>query len=353
MRAGEGKPPQINMISTAPKGGRALGLDRFLKMRRFNFAVSCIFACLVFFSGVAPGNYDPPPNFPLDLSIIPRAEAESAAIVSNPEPGEAEELSAEVPAGDPTNPKKPTSLERARAALAESSATALSDQELCTTLVEVARSNDLPLGFFTNLIWRESRFDHDAISPVGAMGIAQFMPDVAEKLSLDAFDSRSALPASGRLLRVLRARFGNLGLAAAAYNAGPKRVLDWLERRSTLPKETQDYVYLITGRPAALWQNIKSQAVVYRVPRYVPCHRLSSFTVVEQGERTQQELVVAEEVRLAEQRIREAARRQNAEKEKRKAVARVARVQLASRVQATKSVTVRRQAKIQLAQAKR
>src|SRR5947209_1102819 len=134
----------------APKGGRALGLDRFLKMQRFNFAVSCIFACLVFFSGVAPGNYDRPPNFPLDLSIIPPAEAESAAIVSNREPGEAEELSADVPADDPTNPKKPTSLERARAALAESSATALSDQELCTTLVEVARSNDLPLGFFTN-----------------------------------------------------------------------------------------------------------------------------------------------------------------------------------------------------------
>ena len=106
------------------------------------------------------------------------------------------------------------------------------------------------------------------------MGIAQFMPDVAEKLSLDAFDSRSALPASGRLLRTLRARFGNLGLAAAAYNAGPKRVSDWLEGRSGLPKETKDYVQIITGRPAAHW--VKQQAVVYRVPRYVPCHRLEA-----------------------------------------------------------------------------
>ena len=185
------------------------------------------------------------------------------------------------------------------------------------------------------------------------MGIAQFMPDVAEKLSLDAFDSRSALPASGRLLRALRARFGNVGLAAAAYNAGPKRVFDWLGGRSTLPKETQDYVYLITGRSAAHWQNVKSQAVVYRVPRYVPCHRLPSFTVVEQGERAQQERVVVEEARLAEQRIREAARRQNAEKEKHKAVARAARLQLASRVQPTKLIAVRRQARIQFAQVKR
>src|SRR5436305_5017822 len=273
-------------------------------MRRFNIAVSCSFACLVFFSGLAPGNYNPDPNIALDLAIVPPAEAETAPIAKSTESGEPEELGADIPANDPSNSKKPTSLQRARAALADSSATALSDQELCTTLVEVARSNDLPLGFFTNLIWRESRFDHDAISPVGAMGIAQFMPDVAEKLSLDAFDSRSALPASGRLLRALRARFGNLGLAAAAYNAGPKRVFDWLGGRSSLPKETQDYVYLITGRLAAHWQTVKSQAVVYRVPRYVPCHRLPSFTVVEQSERAQQERVLAEEARLAEQRIR-------------------------------------------------
>src|SRR5947209_882705 len=251
-------------------------------MRRFNIAISCSFACLVFFSGLAPGNYNPDPNIALDLSVVPPAEAETAPIARNTESGAPDELGADVPANDPSNSKKPTSLQRARAALAGSSASALSDQELCTTLVEVARSNDLPLGFFTNLIWRESRFDHDAISSVGAMGIAQFMPDVADKLSVDAFDSDSALPASARLLRTLRARFGNLGLAAAAYNAGPKRVFDWLGGRSTLPKETQDYVYLITGRSAAHWQNVKSQAVVYRVPRYVPCHRLPSFTVFEQ-----------------------------------------------------------------------
>jgi hypothetical protein len=108
------------------------------------------------------------------------------------------------PADEAKDSSKPSLLERAKAALAESDAPLLSDDEVCTTLVEVAQANELPVGFFTNLIWRESRFDHAAISRVGAMGIAQFMPDVADALRLDAFDVREALPASGRLLRALR-----------------------------------------------------------------------------------------------------------------------------------------------------
>jgi soluble lytic murein transglycosylase-like protein len=89
----------------------------------------------------------------------------------------------------------------ARAALAQSNAPALSNNEVCTRLIDVARANALPVGFFTNLIWRESKFDHEAISRAGAMGIAQFVPDVAEKLGFNAFDARDALPASGQLLR--------------------------------------------------------------------------------------------------------------------------------------------------------
>ena len=269
-------------------------------MRRFNIAVSCSFACLVFFSGVAPGNYNADPNIALDISIVPPAEAETAPVAKITEPGEPEELGADLPANDPSNLKKPTSLERARAALAESSTAALSDQELCTTLVEVARSNDLPLGFFTNLIWRESRFDHAAISRVGAMGIAQFMPDVAEALRLDAFDAREALPASGRLLRALRARFANLGLIAAAYNAGPKRVLDWLAARASLPTETRDYVKLITGRSVEEWRNAKARTAVFDVPRQVPCHQVSTFSSVERAERAAQEQKLAEEKRAAQ-----------------------------------------------------
>jgi hypothetical protein len=214
------------------------------------------------------------------------------------------------PAADDAKDAPLTSLERARAALAESNAPALSKHEICTTLIKVAQANALPVGFFTNLIWRESNFDHEAISRVGAMGIAQFMPDVADRMGLgDAFDARDALPASGRLLRTLRARFNNLGLVAAAYNAGPKRVADWLEQRAELPKETRDYVNIITGRPAEHWRGVKAKAVVYNVPRYVPCHRSEEFSSVERSERMEQAQQVAEEKRL-EEKAREAARRQ-------------------------------------------
>ncbi len=142
--------------------------------------------------------------------------------------------------------------------------------------MKVAQANALPVGFFTNLIWRESNFDHFAISRVGAMGIAQFMPDVADRMGLgDAFDARDALPASGKLLRTLRARFNNLGLVAAAYNAGPKRVADWLDQRSELPKETRDYVAIVTGRPAEQWRGVKAKAVVLQrsAPRPMPPQR--------------------------------------------------------------------------------
>jgi soluble lytic murein transglycosylase-like protein len=129
-----------------------------------------------------------------------------------------------------------------------------SQQALCTLIETAAADNNLPLGFFTRLIWKESRFRGDAVSPKGAQGIAQFMPGTAAERGLeDPFDATSAIPASALFLAELRQRFGNLGLAAAAYNAGADRVSDWLADASTLPFETQNYVVAITGVPAATW----------------------------------------------------------------------------------------------------
>src|SRR5687767_14825108 len=51
--------------------------------------------------------------------------------------------------------------------------------ELCTLLVSAAEQNSLPLNFFVNLIWQESRFARTAVSRAGALGVAQFMPFVA------------------------------------------------------------------------------------------------------------------------------------------------------------------------------
>ena len=125
---------------------------------------------------------------------------------------------------------------------------------LCTLIETSAGENGLPVGFFTRLIWKESRFRGDAVSPKGAQGIAQFMPGTAAERGLeDPFDAATAIPASANFLAELHERFGNLGLAAAAYNAGPERVSDWLTDDATLPFETRNYVLSITGVPAETW----------------------------------------------------------------------------------------------------
>jgi hypothetical protein len=125
---------------------------------------------------------------------------------------------------------------------------------VCEALATAAAANELPVDFFTRLIWQESRFAPDAISPKGAQGIAQFMPATARSSGLDnPFNPLEAIAKSGELLRDLRREFGNLGLAAAAYNAGSGRVHDWLTGRRTLPRETRAYVRIVTGRAADEW----------------------------------------------------------------------------------------------------
>jgi soluble lytic murein transglycosylase-like protein len=99
--------------------------------------------------------------------------------------------------------------------------------ELCSAAASVARANNLPIAFFTNLIQQESGFKPTAISRAGAQGIAQFMPRVATWLGLaDPLAPITAVHASGNYLQSLLTQFGNVGPAAAAYNAGPRRVRD-------------------------------------------------------------------------------------------------------------------------------
>ena len=131
---------------------------------------------------------------------------------------------------------------------------------ICTMIATAARVHELPARFLTRLIWQESRFRVAAVSHAGAQGIAQFMPATAVERDLeDPFDPRQALWAAASLLSSLKRRFGNLGLAAAAYNAGPGRVSAWLRKRKRLPAETRHYVKTITGRPASLWAKGKKQ----------------------------------------------------------------------------------------------
>src|SRR5829696_5107934 len=130
---------------------------------------------------------------------------------------------------------------------------------ICLMIESAARDHGLPVDFFARVIWRESRFKPDAVGPVTrsgerAQGIAQFMPGTAaERRLLDPLDPVQALPKSAEFLQQLREQFGNLGLAAAAYNAGPRRLQEWLEGTGPMPQETRNYVLAITGMSVEDW----------------------------------------------------------------------------------------------------
>ena len=145
-----------------------------------------------------------------------------------------------------------------KAADAEPKATATGsiDQSLCALIQSSAVASRLPIDFFTRLIFKESALRAAAMSPAGAEGVAQFMPGAASARGLaNPFDPETAIPEAARYLAELLRRFGNLGLAAAAYNAGSGRVADWLAGRGDMPLETRAYVLAITARPIEDWAN--------------------------------------------------------------------------------------------------
>ena len=152
----------------------------------------------------------------------------------------------------------PRDPQRILTELKDSNAPARSFAEaICLSLARASLANGLPIDFFTRLIWQESHFNPRAQSYAGAQGIAQFMPATARAQGLaDPFEPFTAIEQSARFLRELRAQFGNLGLAAAAYNSGPGRVRAWLDGRGQLPLQTQAYVQIITGRPAKTWVGV-------------------------------------------------------------------------------------------------
>ena len=123
--------------------------------------------------------------------------------------------------------------------------------DLQAKIARAANAHSVPIELFHALIKQESAFNPNAVSVKGAQGIAQFMPATAAQRGLkNPFDPHEALFKSAELLKELNDYFGNWGLAAAAYNAGPERVKRWLAGKSPLPIETRQYVQAITaGHP--------------------------------------------------------------------------------------------------------
>jgi Transglycosylase SLT domain len=161
--------------------------------------------------------------------------------------------------------------------------------DICRAIEEDAATNGLPVEFFARVIWQESRFNAQAVSPKGAQGIAQFMPQTADWRGLaDPFDPIEALKNSASYLHDLQTKFGNLGLAAAGYNAGPGRVSAWLAGRRALPEETRNYVAIITGWTVDEWASPSPpQTAETTIPQGVPCRRLANLILApkEQAQR--------------------------------------------------------------------
>lgn len=195
-----------------------------------------------------------------DLAVI-AAEPAAPAQTIGPVPGEADKTGVAAP----SQPAAPNATH------------VISRDEMCNTVAAAAQAHNLPVAFFTSLIWQESAFRPEVVSPVGAQGVAQFMPEVATSMGLaDPFDPLQALPKSAQLLRTLFQQFGNFGLAAAAYNAGPRRIVDWLTKRGKLPKETRNYVLTITGQPAEQWRRVRADAREFRAPARTRCQIVAS-----------------------------------------------------------------------------
>jgi soluble lytic murein transglycosylase-like protein len=110
---------------------------------------------------------------------------------------------------------------------------------------DAARRYGVPEDLFLRLVQQESGWNTGALSPKGAIGLAQLMPGTAARLGVDASDPTENLDGGARYLRQQYDTFGTWQLALAAYNAGPGAV----QQYSGIPPfaETQNYVLAIWG----------------------------------------------------------------------------------------------------------
>jgi hypothetical protein len=127
--------------------------------------------------------------------------------------------------------------------------------DTCNAIAVFSDRHGLNRDFFARLIWQESRFDPNALSPANARGIAQFIPSTAKLRGLtDPYNPADALEHSAQYLAEMAKKYGSLGLAAIGYNGGERRAAGFLEGKG-LATETLNYVPIITGLSAEDWRD--------------------------------------------------------------------------------------------------
>lgn len=122
-------------------------------------------------------------------------------------------------------------------------------EQVVELIRESSARHAVPSSIVEAVAWQESRFNHTAVSSKGARGVMQLLPTTASDLGVDPSDLRGNIDGGAAYLAQQLKRFGDVKLALAAYNAGPKAV----ERYGGVPPyaETQSYVRAIMARLAA------------------------------------------------------------------------------------------------------
>jgi len=139
--------------------------------------------------------------------------------------------------------------------------------DTCNAIEVFTKRHGLNTGFFTRLIWQESRFDPNALSPANARGIAQFIPSTARLRGLkNPYNPADALDHSAQYLAEMVKRYGNEGMAAIGYNGGEGRAQGFLEGKG-LARETVNYVPIITGLTAEQWRDAPPKEPDFRLDK--------------------------------------------------------------------------------------
>jgi hypothetical protein len=115
-------------------------------------------------------------------------------------------------------------------------------------ITEAAAKHGLDAKLFRRQLYQESKFDPNAVSPKGAIGLAQFMPGTAAQYGVDPKDPAQSIMGAARYMFDLKKQFnGDQNLALAAYNWGPGNVTKMLQGQGVMPEETRQYLARING----------------------------------------------------------------------------------------------------------